>query len=266
MREDLRPPATPPRRHFISIKDVTRDDVERLLATARTFERSMEREVKKLPTLKGRLVINVFYESSTRTSSSFELAAKRLSADTMSIKSSGSSVDKGESLKDTAITLGAYDPDVIVIRHPQIGAPRPRRSRDRGARRERRRREASASDAGAPRPLHDARVARPPRRPARRDRRRRPALPGRALADPGARTHGRTRHARRAAGAPAARHRGDGLRDDHRHQRDRWRRRRLRPAHAARADAGGRELRAVAARVHRALGRDAGAAARRARR
>ena len=123
MREDLRPPATPPRRHFISIKDITRDDIERLLATARTFERSLEREVKKLPTLKGRLVINVFYESSTRTSSSFELAAKRLSADTMSIKSSGSSVDKGESLKDTAITLGAYDPDVIVIRHPQIGAP-----------------------------------------------------------------------------------------------------------------------------------------------
>src|SRR5229473_554873 len=123
MREDLRPPASPPRRHFISIKDVTRDDIERLLATARTLERSMEREVKKLPTLKGRLVINVFYESSTRTSSSFELAAKRLSADTMSIKSSGSSVDKGESLKDTAITLGAYDPDVIVIRHPQIGAP-----------------------------------------------------------------------------------------------------------------------------------------------
>jgi aspartate carbamoyltransferase catalytic subunit len=123
MREDLRPPAPPPKRHFISIKDVSSDDVERLLATARTFERSLEREVKKLPTLKGRLVINVFYESSTRTSSSFELAAKRLSADTMSIKSSGSSVDKGESLKDTAITLGAYDPDVIVIRHPQIGAP-----------------------------------------------------------------------------------------------------------------------------------------------
>jgi aspartate carbamoyltransferase catalytic subunit len=123
MREDLRPPAPPPRRHFISIADVTRDDIERLLATARTFERSLEREVKKLPTLKGRLVVNLFYESSTRTSSSFELAAKRLSADTLSIKSSGSSVDKGESLKDTAITLGAYDPDVIVIRHPHIGAP-----------------------------------------------------------------------------------------------------------------------------------------------
>jgi aspartate carbamoyltransferase catalytic subunit len=123
MRENLRPPEPPERRHFISIRDVTHDDVERVLGTARTFERSLEREVKKLPTLKGRLVINVFYESSTRTSSSFELAAKRLSADTMSIKASGSSVDKGESLKDTAITLGAYDPDVIVIRHPQIGAP-----------------------------------------------------------------------------------------------------------------------------------------------
>jgi aspartate carbamoyltransferase catalytic subunit len=123
MRDDLRPPAAPPTRHLISIADLSRDDVERLLGTARTFERSMEREMKKLPTLRGRLVINVFYESSTRTSSSFELAAKRLSADTMSIKASGSSVDKGESLKDTAITLGAYDPDVIVLRHPQIGAP-----------------------------------------------------------------------------------------------------------------------------------------------
>jgi aspartate carbamoyltransferase catalytic subunit len=93
-----------------------------LLATARSFARSLEREMKKLPTLRGRTVVNVFYESSTRTSSSFELAAKRLSADTMSIKASGSAVDKGESLKDTALTLGAYDPDVIVIRHPQIGA------------------------------------------------------------------------------------------------------------------------------------------------
>jgi aspartate carbamoyltransferase catalytic subunit len=123
MREDLLPPRLPPKRHLISIEDVTRDDVERLLGTARTFERSLEREVKKLPTLRGRLVVIMFFESSTRTSSSFELAAKRLSADTMSLKSSGSSVDKGESLKDTAITIGAYDPDVIVIRHPQIGAP-----------------------------------------------------------------------------------------------------------------------------------------------
>jgi aspartate carbamoyltransferase catalytic subunit len=123
MRDDLRPPRPPRRRHLISMRDLTRDDVERLLGTARSFERALEREMKKLPTLRGRLVVNVFYESSTRTSSSFELAAKRLSADTMSIKASGSAVDKGESLKDTAITLGAYDPDVIVIRHPHIGAP-----------------------------------------------------------------------------------------------------------------------------------------------
>ncbi len=122
--DELRPPGPSARRHLISIADLTRDDVERLLGTARTFETSLERQVKKLPTLKGHLVINLFYESSTRTSSSFELAAKRLSADTLNIKASGSSVDKGESLKDTALTLGAYDPDVIVIRHPEIGAPR----------------------------------------------------------------------------------------------------------------------------------------------
>jgi aspartate carbamoyltransferase catalytic subunit len=122
MRDDLLPPRPAECRHLLAISDLSRDDVERLLGTARSFARSLEREMKKLPTLRGRTVVNVFYESSTRTSASFELAAKRLSADTMSIKASGSSVDKGESLKDTALTLGAYDPDVIVIRHPQIGA------------------------------------------------------------------------------------------------------------------------------------------------
>jgi len=111
------------RRHLIGMDDLSREDVERILDTAASFEGVLAREVKKVPTLRGRTVVNVFFESSTRTSSSFELAAKRLSADTMSLKASGSSVDKGESLKDTALTLGAYDPDVIVIRHPQIGAP-----------------------------------------------------------------------------------------------------------------------------------------------
>ena len=124
VRDELLPPApTPPRRHLISIGDLTRGDVMRLLATARSFEQSLDREVKKLPTLRGRTVVNLFYESSTRTSSSFELAAKRLSADVMTIRAAGSSVDKGESLKDTALTIAAYDPDVIVIRHEQIGAP-----------------------------------------------------------------------------------------------------------------------------------------------
>jgi aspartate carbamoyltransferase catalytic subunit len=122
---EMRPPERPtPRRHLLSIRDLSRDDLERLLATAASFEASLEREMKKLPTLRGRTVVNLFYENSTRTVSSFDLAAKRLSADTMTIKAAGSSVEKGESLKDTALTLSAYDPDVIVIRHPAIGAPR----------------------------------------------------------------------------------------------------------------------------------------------
>jgi aspartate carbamoyltransferase catalytic subunit len=118
---DLLPPANG-KRNLLSISDLSQADVERLLATARSFAHSQERDNKKLPTLRGKLILNVFYESSTRTSSSFELAAKRLSADTMTLKAVGSSVDKGESLKDTALTLSAYDPDVIVIRHPEVGA------------------------------------------------------------------------------------------------------------------------------------------------
>jgi aspartate carbamoyltransferase catalytic subunit len=116
-------PPLPPRRHLLGVSDLDRDDIERLLGTASTISRSLDREVKKLPALRGRLVVNLFYESSTRTLSSFDLAAKRLSADTMALRSSGSSVDKGESLRDTALTLAEYDPDVIVIRHPHIGAP-----------------------------------------------------------------------------------------------------------------------------------------------
>ena len=114
--------STEARRHLLGIADLSRVDVERMLDTARALERTLDREMKKLPALRGRLVVNLFYESSTRTLASFELAAKRLSADTMTLRSSGSSVDKGESLRDTALTLAAYDPDVVVVRHPQIGA------------------------------------------------------------------------------------------------------------------------------------------------
>ena len=106
-------------RHLLSIGDLTRDDVERILETAGALQGVDE----KLPTLQGKLVLSLFFESSTRTSSSFELAAKRLSADVMSLKAAGSSVDKGESLKDTVLTLAQYDPHAIVVRHPQIGAP-----------------------------------------------------------------------------------------------------------------------------------------------
>jgi aspartate carbamoyltransferase catalytic subunit len=118
---ELRVPL-PERRHLLSVRDLSRADVERILGTARGIAESLDRELKKLPTLRGRTIVNVFYESSTRTLASFELAAKRLSADTMSLRAAGSSVDKGESLKDTALTLAAYDPDVIVVRHPAVGA------------------------------------------------------------------------------------------------------------------------------------------------
>ena len=110
------------RRHLLSIADLTGADVERILGLAgRMAEVAAAGE--KLPTLRGRTVVNLFYESSTRTSTSFELAAKRLSADTLTVRASGSSVDKGESLRDTVETLAAYRPDVIVVRHPAAGAP-----------------------------------------------------------------------------------------------------------------------------------------------
>ena len=109
-------------RHLISIDDLDRVGIERILDQAEAFTEVAGREIKKVPALRGRTVVNLFYESSTRTSSSFELAAKRLSADVVSIRSQGSSVDKGESLKDTVQTLSAYDPAAIVIRSPSAGA------------------------------------------------------------------------------------------------------------------------------------------------
>jgi len=109
-------------RHLISISDLDRAGIERILDRAESFAEVSGREIKKVPALRGRTIVNLFYEASTRTSSSFELAAKRLSADVVSIRSAGSSVDKGESLKDTVQTLSAYDPAAIVIRSPEAGA------------------------------------------------------------------------------------------------------------------------------------------------
>ena len=109
-------------RHLLSIDDLDRAGIERILELARSFAEVSGREIKKVPALKGRTIVNLFYEASTRTSSSFELAAKRLSADVVSIRSAGSAVDKGESLKDTVQTLSAYDPAAIVIRSPYAGA------------------------------------------------------------------------------------------------------------------------------------------------
>ena len=109
-------------RHLLSIADLSREDIERIMLVAESFSEVADRDIKKVPTLRGRTIVNLFYESSTRTSSSFELAAKRLSADLVTVNSAGSSVDKGESLKDTVATLSAYDPAAIVIRSPWAGA------------------------------------------------------------------------------------------------------------------------------------------------
>jgi len=114
--------SAPMPRHLISIDDLDRAGIERILDRAESFAEVSGREIKKVPALRGRTIVNLFYEASTRTSSSFELAAKRLSADVVSIRSAGSSVDKGESLKDTVQTLSAYDPAAIVIRSPYAGA------------------------------------------------------------------------------------------------------------------------------------------------
>jgi aspartate carbamoyltransferase catalytic subunit len=111
-------------RHLLSIEDLDRDAIDRILGLASNFALLADRPIKKVPSLRGRLVINLFYEASTRTRSSFELAAKRLSADVLNLVASGSSVDKGESLRDTVATLSAYGPDAIVIRSPHAGAPR----------------------------------------------------------------------------------------------------------------------------------------------
>jgi aspartate carbamoyltransferase catalytic subunit len=104
------------------MEDLDRTAIERILDRAKTFTEVSEREIKKVPALRGRRVLNLFYEASTRTRSSFELAAKSLSADVINFAAGGSAVEKGESFKDTVQTLSAYRPDLIVIRTPFVGA------------------------------------------------------------------------------------------------------------------------------------------------
>jgi aspartate carbamoyltransferase catalytic subunit len=108
--------------HLLSIEELDRTEIERIVAQAARFAEVSDRDIKKVPALRGRMVLNLFYEASTRTRSSFELAAKRLSADVVNFASSGSSVEKGESLKDTVLTLSAHKPDAIVLRTPWAGA------------------------------------------------------------------------------------------------------------------------------------------------
>ena len=109
-------------RHLLGLEGVSGEDITAILDTAASFKEISERDIKKVPALRGKTVINLFYESSTRTRTSFEIAAKRLSADTINISASSSSVSKGETLADTARNLEAMRPDALVVRHPASGA------------------------------------------------------------------------------------------------------------------------------------------------
>ncbi len=110
-------------RHLLSMRDLDRDEILAILDTATSMHDVQHREVKKLPTLRGRTVVNLFFEDSTRTRSSFEIAGKWLSADVINISAKGSSVSKGESLRDTVLTVAAMGVDGLVIRHMASGAP-----------------------------------------------------------------------------------------------------------------------------------------------
>ncbi|GAA5163515.1 aspartate carbamoyltransferase catalytic subunit [Ornithinimicrobium tianjinense] len=110
-------------KHLLSIADLSTEEITSILDTAVSMHEVQHREVKKLPTLRGRTIINFFFEDSTRTRSSFEIAGKWLSADTINLTGKGTSVSKGESLRDTVMTVGAMGVDMIIVRHPASGAP-----------------------------------------------------------------------------------------------------------------------------------------------
>jgi aspartate carbamoyltransferase catalytic subunit len=110
-------------KHILGIEQLSKGDIQMILDTAENFREINSREIKKVPTLRGKTIINLFYEASTRTRTSFEIAGKRLSADTINMTASGSSVTKGETLEDTAKNIEAMRPDIIVMRHAASGAP-----------------------------------------------------------------------------------------------------------------------------------------------
>ena len=232
--------------HLLSIEDLDRAGIERIVEQAARFAEVSDREIKKVPALRGRMVLNLFYEASTRTRSSFELAAKRLSADVVNFAASGSSVEKGESLKDTVLTLSAHKPDAIVLRTPWAGAAELVSGWCSAA-------IVNAGDGKREHPtqaLLDVYTLRS--RLGKLDGASiwivgDVALARRALEHHRLPAHGRQGHRRRAAHADPARDRGARLRRALHARRAALGRRRLRAAHAARAHE--RDVGALAARV-----------------
>ena len=174
-------------KHLLSAADLSRDDAMAILDDADRFSQALlGREVKKLPTLRGRTIITMFYENSTRTRVSFEVAGKWMSADVINVSASGSSVSKGESLRDTALTLRAAGADALIIRHPASGAAQQlaewtATDERRPDRDQRRRRHSRTPHPGTARRAHHPAAAGQHRGQAGGDRRRRPAQPGGAV-------------------------------------------------------------------------------------
>ena len=196
-------------KHLIDTTSLTADDITQILDTARSFSEVNKRAIKKVPALRGRTIVNLFLEPSTRTKSSFELAEKRLSADSLSMGGATSSVVKGESLADTIETIDAMNVDMFICRAKLAGTPQKITEHTdaivinaRRHRHQRRRRQAPAPHAGHARPLHHPRELRPPRRPQGRHRGRPLPQPRVRLARSRAQDHGRRRHARGPAHLP----------------------------------------------------------------
>jgi aspartate carbamoyltransferase catalytic subunit len=205
------------RKDLLTIRELDRSEIELILDHARTFKDLLAKRVKKSTSLEGRTVVNLFVEPSTRTRTSFELAATRLDADVVSIDSASSSFRKGETLKDTGLVLEAMKADFVILRHSAAGAPHfPRRAAQR-PRHQRRRRRARAPHPGAARHLHHARAPRRHRSTGapRRHLRRHPLQPRRPLQRLGADQTRRARHALRPFHARAGNLRRTGRRVTH---------------------------------------------------
>ena len=182
----------PPRRHVLDLDDFSPAEISAVLESTQGMAEVLGRDIKKVPTLRGRVVVTLFYEASTRTRVSFEEAGKVLSADVINVSASASSVEKGESLINTALTLQAMGVDIIVIRHPHSGAPNLlARHLDTVGRDKRRRRHPRPSDPGAVGPVHGAAEAGQVGRPESGHRRRRAPQPGRPFQHLGLRQDGR---------------------------------------------------------------------------
>ena len=178
-------------KHLLDIESLTADEIVTVLDTARAFKAVGERAIKKVPALRGKTVVNLFIEPSTRTRISFELAEQRLSADIINFSAEASSLKKGETLKDTARNLEALNADFIVIRHSASGRAAFSVARAQRQRHQRRRRRARASHAGVARRLHHPRAQGENRRAERDDSGRHSLQPRGALGHLGADETGR---------------------------------------------------------------------------